>query len=117
MTKIIKDDLVLEKNMTFKESIIVEGNIIGKDGNRYNLTVMGNINAENINARDIDAWDINAWDIICQKRIKKSKDVKTICRVFVQGRFDIKKKEQMPEVMIWEYLISIKKSGPVYCNS
>jgi len=75
--KTFKGDLILKKDMVFKDSINVEGNIICKNG-RFNLTVDGsitatdinawdinarNINAGNINAGDINAWDINAGDI------------------------------------------------------
>jgi hypothetical protein len=53
----------LTENTEFKESIIVKGSILGKSGLRFNLRVVGNINARDINARDIDAWDINALGI------------------------------------------------------
>jgi hypothetical protein len=81
--KIIQGDLILEKDTTFEDSIKVEGNILGKDGKRFSLTVHGNIttknidawnitawninarhiNANNINALNIDAWNITAWNI------------------------------------------------------
>ena len=71
MTKTITGDLILEKNTTFDESIIVEGNIYGKRGEWFNLTVRGNITAGNIITWDINAWDItarniNAGDIIAR---------------------------------------------------
>jgi hypothetical protein len=64
----IKGNLILEKDTTYEEDLKVDGNILGKDGNRYNLAVKGNINARNINAwninaRNIDAWNINARNI------------------------------------------------------
>ena len=94
--KTIKGDLILKENTVFEESIKVEGDILG----RYNLTVKGDINAMdinawNINAMDINAMDINAWDIICEKRIKKSKDAKTICRVFIQEKSKIERGEKL----------------------
>ena len=66
--KTIKGNLILEKDTVFDEGIAVEGNILGKDGMKFNLTVKGNIKAWDINAWDIkagniDAGDINAWDI------------------------------------------------------
>ena len=61
--KTIKGDLILEKDTTFKESIKVEGNIRGKDDEKFNLTVYGNIDALDIHARNIDALDIHAWNI------------------------------------------------------
>ena len=69
MTKTITRDLILEKDTTFDESIIVEGNIYGKGGARFDLTVRGDITAShitalNIIARDINARDINTWNII-----------------------------------------------------
>jgi len=75
--KTFKGDLILKKDMVFKDSINVEGNIICKN-EQFNLTVDGsitatdinagnisarNINAGNINAGNINAWDINAWNI------------------------------------------------------
>ena len=142
---IIKGNLILKKNTTFKESIKVEGDIKGM----FDLKVAGNIVAENIDAwnidarnidawnidarnivaenidaenidawnidaRNIDAWNIDArnivaenidaenidarnidaWDIICEKRIKKFKTAKTICRVYLQSKSKLSKKEQ-----------------------
>ena len=114
--KIIKGDLILKKYTTFEESIKVEGNIKGY----FDLKVIGNIDALNIDARninarnidaldisaldivaldisalDISAWNIDAWNIICEKRIKKYEAAKTICRVFIQNKSDLEKKEQM----------------------
>ena len=51
------------------------------------------INARNIDAWNIDAWNINAWNIICEKRIKKEKKAKTFCRIFVDGKSKLKRKE------------------------
>ncbi len=63
MVKVIKGDLILEKDTIFNESIEVKGNIVCKNNDLFNLTVYGNIKAENISARDISAGDISAWDI------------------------------------------------------
>ena len=58
------------KDMEYKEDLIVEGDILGKNGKRYNLKVNGNITAKNITARNINAMgninarNINAWNII-----------------------------------------------------
>ena len=94
--KIIKGDLILTEDTTFTESIKVEGNIKGY----YNLKVAGNINAWDINAGNIDAGNIdarniNAWDIVCEKRIKARKEYKTICRVFVQDKSSIERREKL----------------------
>ena len=61
--KTIKGNLILTENTTFNESINVEGNILGKDGKRYNLIVKGDIKAGDIKAGDINAGDIDAVDI------------------------------------------------------
>ena len=86
--KIIKGNLILEKDTKFDESIVVKGLISCKLGFRYSLKVIGNIdaqnintgniNAGNINAEDIDAEDINAWNIdaefiLCNKINVKSR--------------------------------------------
>ena len=68
MAKIIEGNLILDKDTVFDEELEVHGSIIGKNGNRYNLTVNGNIKAEDIHAGDIhagdiDAGNISAWDI------------------------------------------------------
>jgi len=61
--KTINGDLILTENTEFKESIKVNGNIKGKDNQRFDLKVNGNIDAGDINAMDINAWNINAMDI------------------------------------------------------
>ena len=86
--KTIKGDLILKKDTTFKEDLKVEGDIKGW----FDLKVLGNIDARNINARNIDAWDI-----ICEKRIKKYKTSKTICRVFVTDKSKLERKEQIED--------------------
>jgi hypothetical protein len=67
----------MTEDLNIKEDLIVEGNIYGKNGIRYNITAgnidagnitagnidAGNIDAGNITALDIDAWDINALNI------------------------------------------------------
>ena len=103
--KTIKGDLILKKDTTFKESIKVEGNIIGW----FNLKVEGNINAGDINARDIDAGNIDAWninarnidarDIVCEKRIKKLKTSKTVCRVYVKNKYSLVRQEVGDELL------------------
>ena len=86
-TKIIKGDLILKKDTTFKTSIKVKGNIIGY----YNLKVIGNIDALNIDARNIDALNIGARNIICCDKIKVK--LKVICKFLIKDRFSIEKKE------------------------
>jgi len=92
--KTIKRDLILKKDTTFNESIKVEGSIRGD----FNLKVVGNIDAGNIDAGNIDAGNIDAGnidarDIICEKRIKKTEKARTFCRVFIQDKSKIKRKE------------------------
>jgi hypothetical protein len=64
--KTIKGDLILTKDYSIEDNLIVEGNIICKGG-LWNINALdinaGDINARNINAWDINAGDINAWDI------------------------------------------------------
>ena len=42
--KIINGDLIMEKDMTFNENLVVKGNIFGKDENKFNLMVFGDLN-------------------------------------------------------------------------
>jgi len=62
MTIVFEDNLVLDEDKSFDESIKVEGNIECEDS-RYSLKVVGHIYAGSIFAADIDAWDINAENI------------------------------------------------------
>jgi len=61
-----------------------------------------NIYARDIYARNIDAGDIYAGDIYARNidaqnsetRTKKSKDAKTICRVYIKNKSKLERKEQ-----------------------
>jgi len=75
-TRTIHGDLILTKDTTFNESIIVEGNIKGYfdlkvkgDIDCVNIDCgnidCGNIDCRNIDCRNIDCWDIDCWDIDC----------------------------------------------------
>jgi len=80
------------------------GNIDVWDINARDINAAGNINARNIDAGDINAGDINAGDIdvrnidardiVCETRTKKSKNAKTICRVYVKNKSKLERKEQ-----------------------
>jgi len=48
-----------------------------------------------LNCWDLDCWDLNCRDVICEKRIKKHKNSKTICRVFIQNKSKIEKGEKL----------------------
>jgi hypothetical protein len=61
--KTINGDLIMTEDMTFEEDLTVEGNILRKDRERFNLTVKGNLNALDINASNINALDIKASNI------------------------------------------------------
>ena len=104
--KVIKGDLILKEHFKHDGDLRVEGNIRCENG-------LWDIDARDINARDIDAWnidagDIKAWDIkawnidagdidagdiICEKRIKKDPQNKTIARIFITERSKLKRKE------------------------
>ena len=73
----INGNLVMEKDMEFKNNLFVKGSIFGKDGNKYNLKVRGNlsaidINAYNISAKKINVGDINVNNITAQDIISKN---------------------------------------------
>ena len=61
----INGNLELDRDTTYGESLTVNGSIYGKGGNRYNLTVNGDINAASINTSNINCWDIDCWNIDC----------------------------------------------------
>ena len=73
--KIIKGDLIMTEDMTFDEDLRVEGNIFGKDGNRYNLNCRNlycrdldcwNLNCGNLDCRDLNCWDLSCWNLNCR---------------------------------------------------
>ena len=78
MTKIIEGNLILDDDTVFDESLEVHGSILGKNGNRYNLTVNGNISAEDITAWDISAKNITAKDISAENITAKNINAKNI---------------------------------------
>ena len=75
---IVKGNLKLIKDFKTNKNLIVKGNILGDDKERYNLR----------------ARDIGARDIICEERIKKYKDVKTMARIFIENKSKLERKEQ-----------------------
>ena len=76
--QVFESDLILTENTVFNESITVKGNIISENG-----------------LWDINAWDIKAMDIICEKRILKDKNSKTVCRIFITNKSKLERKEQI----------------------
>jgi len=80
---------------------IIAHNIDARDIYVLNIDVL-NINAENISAKFIGAVDIIARDIyadfiICNSRIKKSKNCKTTAFFILTDRYYRRRKEVMPE--------------------
>ena len=89
--KVIKGDLILKEHFKHDGDLRVEGDIRCENG-------LWDIDARDIDAGDIDAgnikaWDIKAGDIICEKRIKKDPQNKTIARIFITERYKLKRKE------------------------
>ena len=95
----IEGDFIMTENLNIKEGLIVEGNIYGKNGLRYNINAgdinAGNINAGNINAKNITARDINYFAVcFAYKNIncKSIKGRRENCKHFVlDGEITIKK--------------------------
>ena len=85
-----KGDVVLTGNVKINGNLKC-GNI-SCEGGDWDIDA-GDIDAGDINAWNINAWNINAGDIICEKRIKKSENNKTIAYMFVQNRSKLKRKE------------------------
>ena len=63
--KTIKGNLILEKDTTFEEDLKVEGNILGKDGEKFNLVVKGNLNCWNLDCRDLNCWNLDCGNLNC----------------------------------------------------
>ena len=74
--KTIKGNLIMEKDMIFNESLKVEGKILGKNGDIFNLIVNGNLTCGNLNCNDLDClnlncrnlncFDLTCWDLDCR---------------------------------------------------
>ena len=86
---VIHGDLVLEKDTIFKNSIRVEGDIVGKDGKKYNLKVKGNIVASG----DICTWNITSSGRIYAWNIVASGDITALRKIdsqFINANGNIK---------------------------
>ena len=53
----------MDKDTEIEGNLVVEGNILGKNGDRFSLKVEGNITAGKIDAGDITAGNIDAGHI------------------------------------------------------
>ena len=83
----INGNLILEKDTVFEEDLIVKGNIIGKNGMRYNLRVKGKIDCHNINCSNI-----NASFILCET-LKQKEGSKLIAKNLIEHRSTYERKE------------------------
>ena len=63
--KTINGDLIMEKDMTFNEDLVIKGNIFGKNGNRFNLKVIGNLKCFNVNCGDLNCGNLNCSNLNC----------------------------------------------------
>ena len=61
----IKGNLILEKDTTYEDSVTVEGCILGKDGERFNLTIKGNLTCWDLKCLDLTCEDLTCWDLTC----------------------------------------------------
>ena len=114
---ILEEDTTFDESIKVNGNIIgnfnltINGNIIAHDIDVLDIKARDiracdidawdirayDINALDIKALNIDAWDIiaediDASDIICNKRIKKSKESKTIARIFIKNKGKLEKK-------------------------
>jgi len=77
--KIINGNLIMKEDMIFNGDLKVEGNILGKNGNIFNLIVNGdldcgnltckNLNCGDLNCRDLDCWNLNCRNLNCRDLI------------------------------------------------
>jgi len=63
--KIIRGDLILKEDTTFNEDLKVEGNIYGKNRERYNLIVNGDLNCKDLDCFNLNCKDLNCLDLDC----------------------------------------------------
>jgi len=63
--KRIKGDLILTEDTTFVEDLKVEGNISGKDGFKYKLTVKGDLNCFDLHCFDLNCFDLDCGNLDC----------------------------------------------------
>ena len=64
--KRIKGDLILTEDTTFVEDLKVEGNISGKDGFKYKLTVKGDLNCFDLHCFDLNCCDLDCRNLHCR---------------------------------------------------
>ncbi len=56
----------MESDMTFKENLIVKGNIFGKNGKKFNLEVKGNLEGHNLTCLDLKCHNLDCLDLECE---------------------------------------------------
>jgi len=69
--KTIKGNLIMKADMTFNEDLKVEGSILGKGGERFNLKIIGDLdcldlNCKNLNCRNLDCGNLHCWNLNCR---------------------------------------------------
>ena len=69
--KIINGNLIMKEDMIFNGDLKVEGNILGKNGNIFNLIVngdldCGNLTCKNLNCGDLNCRDLDCWNLNCR---------------------------------------------------
>ena len=75
-TKTIQGNWIMEKDEIIEGDLKVKGNISGKDGNRYNLIVNGDLNCRNLKCGDLNCWDLDFFAVAFAYSSFKCKSVK-----------------------------------------
>ena len=64
--KTIKGNWIMEKDEIINEDLKVEGNILGKNGEIFNLQVKGNLDCWNLNCCNLNCWDLKCYNLDCR---------------------------------------------------
>jgi len=55
----------MEKDEIIEGNLIVEGNIFGKDGEKYNLIIRGDLNCYDLDCRNLNCLNLNCLNLNC----------------------------------------------------
>ena len=63
--KTIKGNLIMKEDMIFNGDLKVEGKILGKNGDKYNLIVKGDLTCRDLDCLNLTCRDLNCGELKC----------------------------------------------------